>query len=231
MQTAYLEIRNAAGGTEAKIWANDLLRMYLKYATSQNWSVNPVDDFTLKIVGERAYDLLKNETGVHRVQRIPETEKRGRIHTSTASVAVLPEIKDENIEISDQDIDATFFRSGGAGGQNVNKVSTAVRITHKPTGIAVSSQQERSQTQNREVAMQILRSKLWELEEEKKAQKIAGHRAGIGRGQRAEKIRTYNYPRDQVKDHRVKKSWSQIENILNGDIGKILKATSLLRSR
>lgn len=224
MQTAYLEIRSAAGGDEAKIWASDLLRMYLKYATSRGWSVTPIDELTLKIKGEKAYDLLKNETGVHRVQRIPETEKRGRIHTSTASVAVLPEIKDHEIRIPDEDIDIAFFRSGGAGGQNVNKVSTAVRITHKPTGIAVSSQQERSQTQNREVAMQILKSKLWELEEEKRAEKIAGHRANIGRGMRSEKIRTYNYPRDQVKDHRIKKSWSKVEDILDGDIGKILKA-------
>lgn len=229
MQTAYLEIRSAAGGDEAKIWANDLLRMYLKYATSKGWSVSPVDDFTLKIRGENAYNLLKHETGVHRVQRIPETEKRGRIHTSTASVAVLPEIKDHDLKVSNQDLDVSFFRSGGAGGQNVNKVNTAVRIVHKPTGIAVTSQQERSQAQNREVAMQILKAKLWELEEEKKANQIAGYRSKIGRGMRSEKIRTYNFPRDQVKDHRINKSWSKIENILSGDLDKIIKATSSLR--
>ena len=152
-QVAFVEIRSAAGGDEAKIWAGDLQRMYMRYATNKGWKVTPLDETTTKIVGHGAFDALKHETGVHRVQRIPATEKRGRVHTSTATVAVLPEIKKEQVQIKDEDIDIQFFRSGGSGGQNVNKVSTAVRITHKPTNIAVAVSQERTQYQNRDIAM------------------------------------------------------------------------------
>ncbi len=226
MQTVYVEVRGGAGGDEAKIWASDLLRMYFRYASNKGFKVSQIDENTLKISGEGVYELLKNETGVHRVQRIPATEKRGRIHTSTATIAVLPEIAQDEIYINPNDLEISFFRSGGHGGQNVNKVSTAVRIVHKPTGIVVTSQQERTQEQNRAIAIDLLRSKLWEIEEKKKASALASHRASIGRAMRAEKIRTYNFPRNQVKDHRVNKSFSNIENILNGGIDKILEVTS-----
>ena len=223
MQKAYIEIRSAAGGNEAKIWADDLLRMYLKYATKRRWKTSAIDDSTLLITGEGAFDTLKNESGVHRVQRVPTTEKRGRIHTSTASVAVLPEIKEQDVQISPQDLDIQFFRAGGHGGQNVNKVSTAVRITHKPTGIVTTSQQERQQVQNRAIAMDLLRAKLWEKEEEKKEKEIAGYRSAIGRGMRAEKIRTYNYPQNRVTDHRLNKKWSNLDSIVDGNLEKIIQ--------
>jgi len=223
MQKAYIEIRSAAGGNEAKIWADDLLRMYLKYATKRGWKTSAIDDSTLLITGEGAFDTLKNESGVHRVQRVPTTEKRGRIHTSTASVAVLPEIKEQDVKIDPADLEVKFFRSSGAGGQNVNKVSTAVRITHKPTGIATTSQQERAQVQNRAIAMDLLRAKLWEKEEEKKEKEIAGYRSAIGRGMRAEKIRTYNYPQNRVTDHRLNKKWSNLDSIVDGNLEKIIQ--------
>lgn len=223
-QTIYVEIRSAAGGDEAKIWANDLTRMYTRYAGKKGWKVNFIDESIIKVTGEGAYDELKYESGVHRVQRVPETEKRGRIHTSTATVAVLPQIKRGTIKINPSDLDIQFFRSGGHGGQNVNKVSTAVRLTHKPTGISVTSQQERSQVRNREIAEELLTSKLWEIEEEKKKQKIAGYRSAIGSGDRAEKIRTYNYPQNRVKDHRINKSWQILDQIVDGDLSKVLKS-------
>ena len=167
-QKAYIEIRSAAGGDEAKIWATDLMRMYMRFADKRGWKYSPIDEQTILIKGEGVFDLLKNESSVHRVQRIPATEKRGRIHTSTATVVVLPEIKESDIKVDPNDLEWQFFRSSGAGGQNVNKVSTACRLTHKPTGIVVTAQTERVQLQNRENAMSLLRAKLWELEEEKK---------------------------------------------------------------
>ena len=227
-QIAYLEVRGAAGGDEAKIWASDLLRMYLRYGQKAGWSVNQIDESTLRIKGPGVFDLLKHESGVHRVQRVPTTEKRGRIHTSTATVAVLPEVSESEVQINPGDIETQFFRSGGAGGQNVNKVSTAVRLIHKPTGIVTSSQQERFQEQNRVHAMAMLRSKLWELEEAKKMREIAGYRSAIGSGDRSEKIRTYNYPDDRIKDHRVNKTWGNLEVVVNGDLDKIFEATRSL---
>jgi len=221
-QKVYLETRGAAGGDEAKIWASELLRMYLRYATKKGWRVSLVDDNTLVISGPNAFDNLKNESGVHRVQRIPKTEKRGRIHTSTATVAVLPEIKENEITVNPQDLEIQFFRAGGHGGQNVNKVSTAVRLIHKPTGIVVTASQERFQEQNRQIALSILRSKLWEREEERKMREIAGYRSPIGQGKRAEKIRTYNFPQDRVTDHRVNKSFGNLEAILDGELDKII---------
>lgn len=224
IQKAYVEVRSATGGDEAKIWSTDLLRMYMRFSTKKGWKVSPIDETTISIQGEDAFDLLKNETGVHRVQRVPTTEKRGRIHTSTATVAVLPEIKETEVKISQDDLEIQFFRSSGSGGQNVNKVSTAVRLIHKPSQIVVTAQTERSQLQNRESAMALLRTKLWELEEEKKMREIAGYRSSIGRGMRAEKIRTYNYPQGRVKDHRVNKSWHNLDAIIDGDLDKIIKA-------
>jgi len=226
-QKTYIEVRAAAGGDEAKIWASDLMRMYTRFANIKGWKVVQVDEGTLQISGDGVFDRMKNETGVHRVQRIPETEKRGRIHTSTATVAVLPQITEQEVQIKPDDIEIQFYRAGGHGGQNVNKVSTAVRITHKPTGIVTTSQQERFQEQNRIIAMDLLRAKLWEKEEERKMNEIADYRSAIGRGMRSEKIRTYNYARDQVKDHRIGKSFN-LTNVMNGDLEKLTKLTSMI---
>lgn len=227
-QTVYLEIRGATGGDEAKIWAADLYRMYFRFALTRGWKVSPIDESTLKISGSAVFEELKNESGVHRVQRIPVTERHGRIHTSTATVAVLPEIKESQIQISPAEIEIQFFRSSSKGGQNVQKVSTAVRLTHKPTGIVVSAQNERFQEQNRLVALSLLRAKLFERQEEEKNRTIAGYRSVIGRGMRAEKIRTYNFPQDRVTDHRLGKSWGHLESILNGNLGKILELAKTL---
>ncbi|OGM11513.1 hypothetical protein A2Z22_00490 [Candidatus Woesebacteria bacterium RBG_16_34_12] len=228
MQKTYIEIRGAAGGNEAKIWATDLIRMYFRYATNKKWKVYQISDLTLLVEGENVFDLLKNESGVHRVQRIPITEKRGRIHTSTATVAVLPEIKDTEVKINPGDCEWQFYRASSQGGQNVQKVSTAVRLIHKPTGIVVTSERERFQETNRKLAMDLLRAKLWEREEEKKTTEIAGYRSPIGRGMRSEKIRTYNFPQDRVKDHRINKTWHKLESILDGELEAIIQTTSTI---
>ncbi|MCJ7805701.1 PCRF domain-containing protein [Patescibacteria group bacterium] len=225
IQTIYLEVRGATGGDEAKIWASDLLRMYLRFAAKKGWKVTPIDDDVIKINGVGVFDMLKNESGVHRVQRIPATERHGRIHTSTATVVVLPEIKESDVQVSPNDLDIQFFHSSSQGGQNVQKVSTAVRITHKPTGIVVTSQRERFQEQNRRLAMDILRAKLFEKQEEEKMRTVAGYRSVIGRGMRAEKIRTYNFPQNRVTDHRIGKSWGNLEGIIDGELSKIVAAT------
>ena len=228
LQTAYIETRAGTGGDEANIWATDLLRMYSRFATKKNWKQTNVGTGVLKVVGESAFDLLKFEAGVHRVQRIPNTERRGRIHTSTATVAVLPEIKDGTVNINPQDLELQFYRASSQGGQNVQKVSSAVRLIHKPTGIVVTSQQERFQEQNRKIALDLLTSKLWERQEEQKAKTIAGYRSAIGSGDRSEKIRTYNYAQDRVTDHRVKKSWGNLEAIVDGNLDKVIEKTQLL---
>ncbi len=222
-QTAYVEIRAAAGGDEAKIWTTDLMRMYMRYADKKGWKYSPIDEGTIRISGENSFEELKYESGVHRVQRIPATEKRGRIHTSTATVAILPKIEENDVKINPNDLEIQFYRSGGAGGQNVNKVSTAVRLIHKPTGLTASSQQERSQQQNRIIAMDILRAKLYEEQEQKRQEKIDQHRNAIGRGMRAEKIRTYNYPQNRVTDHRINKSWQVLDSIVDGDLNRVVK--------
>ncbi len=220
-----MELRAAAGGDEAGIFAHDLKEMYQKYAEHRGWKARSIDDLTLEIVGSDAYDALQYETGVHRVQRIPLTEKSGRIHTSTASIAVLPIRSKSKIDINPADIQMEFSRSGGAGGQNVNKVETAVRLIHTPTGIDVRSSSERSQLANREKAMQILSAKLEQLHEEQEAKKHAAERKEqIGTGDRSEKIRTYNYLQDRVTDHRLKESWHNLPKILSGDLGDIVKA-------
>ena len=228
-QVVYLEIRGATGGDEAKLWGSDLLRMYIRYATKKGWKVVEMDDNTIRISGPDVFDLLKNESGVHRVQRVPTTEKRGRIHTSTATIAVLPEIKETEVNINPQDLDWSFTRAGGHGGQNVNKVSTAVRLVHRPTGIVVEAREERFQEQNRQIALSLLRSKLWEKQEEEKLKTIAGYRSVIGKGMRSEKIRTYNFPQDRITDHRLGKSWGNLEVIVDGNLDKVLELTKTLQ--
>lgn len=221
-----LEVRGAAGGEEAKIWAVDLLRMYLKFAAAKGWKSEQIDDYTAKIRGRGIYGILKYEAGVHRVQRVPVTESSGRIHTSTATVAILPELEDIDFHINPEDVEFGAFRAGGHGGQNVNKVSTAVRLRHIPSGIMVTSQSERQQHQNRDIAMQILRAKLWEIEQERRLAEVTEARnAQIGRGMRAEKIRTYNFLQDRLTDHRVGKSWHHLEGVMEGEIGDIIKDT------
>ena len=222
-----LEIRGATGGDEAKIWADDLLRMYLRFAERKGWKTQILSRGVILIKGASSYQLLKNETGVHRVQRIPTTEKRGRIHTSTATVVCLPEIPESELRINPQDLDWQFYRASSHGGQNVQKVSTAVRLTHHPSGIVVTCEQERFQEQNRTLALELLRAKLWEEQELKKEGTMAGYRSAIGRGMRAEKIRTYNFPQNRVTDHRLGKSWHNLETIIDGDLGKIVESFTL----
>lgn len=228
-QNAYLEIRGATGGDEAKLWGADLLRMYMRYAVKKGWKISQMDEKTVRISGLNVFDLLKNESGVHRVQRVPTTEKRGRIHTSTATVAVLPEIKENEVSVSPGDLEWSFTTGGGHGGQNVNKVSTAVRLIHRPTGIVVEAREERFQEANRQIALSLLRSKLWEKQEEEKLRTIAGYRSLIGRGMRSEKIRTYNYPQDRITDHRLKKNWGNLEVIVDGNLDKVVELTKTLQ--
>ncbi len=236
-----LEIRAGTGGDEASLFAGDLARMYQRYAAGQGWGFSILDanesslrgykSFVAEISnpstgsGQSVYDALKNESGVHRVQRIPNTEKSGRVHTSTASVAVLPVVEAKTVDIKESDLEFTFSRSGGPGGQNVNKVETAVRVLHKPTGLVVSSREERSQHANRERAMEVLRAKLYEAQREQQVGSVADlRREQIGSAERAEKIRTYNFPQDRITDHRLGKKFSNIEKIMEGDLGKIVKA-------
>ncbi|MFZ5376779.1 MAG: peptide chain release factor-like protein [Patescibacteria group bacterium] len=282
---AIIEIRGGAGGDEAKIWAEDLLRMYIRYAEIKHLRVEFLDDLVIKLSGKveievkkppatpdelensnleqkpedqtdtpaspnnptqtitqqivsnqeqlteesiptkllYPYDLLKFESGVHRVQRVPVTEAQGRIHTSTASVAVLPEITTAPIEIRDEDLEWQFMRAGGAGGQSVNKTSSAVRLTHKPSGIVVTSSRERKQAQNRQIALDLLYSRLWEIEEERKAEEVGEARSSIGRNMRAEKIRTYNYPQNRVTDHRINRSWYHLSSIMEGELDEVIR--------
>lgn len=214
-----LEVSGAAGGDEAKLWAGELLNMYVRAAQKKGFHVEQLEENVIKIIGHGAFGAFKYEAGVHRVQRIPTTEKRGRIHTSTATISILPELEDIDLHINPDDIEFEAFRSGGHGGQNVNKVSTAVRLKHKPSGITVTTSVERSQQQNREIAMQLLRAKLWEIEIEKRRNEIDSLRSTqVGRGDRSEKIKTYNFPQDRMTDHRINKSWKNLPGILAGDI-------------
>ena len=232
-----MEIRAGTGGQEAALFASDLFNMYKKYAAKVGWRFGILDSsrselggfrqITFEISGPEALKKMKNEAGVHRVQRIPKTEKSGRVHTSTATVAVLPKAKETDVRINPADLEINFYRSGGPGGQNVNKVETAVRIKHKPTGIVVASQEERSQQRNREKALEVLRAKLWQLEQEKTTGEITEERRKqIGSADRSEKIRTYNFPQDRLTDHRIKKSWGNLEGMMDGNLDKIIESLS-----
>lgn len=236
---AMLEIRGGTGGDEAGLFALDLFTMYTRFAEKKGWKVEEIfyseneaggiKTVSLRISGKGVYRLLRNESGVHRVQRVPRTEAAGRIHTSTATVAVLPELRKTNIEIRPEDLKIDFFRAGGKGGQNVNKVSTAVRITHLPTGLVVECQEERQQLKNREKALSILESRLYTLMHEQKVAKIEDLRSNqVGSGERSEKIRTYNYPQDRITDHRLGKNWHNMESVMLGNIETILEDTSKL---
>lgn len=220
-----LEIRAGAGGDEATLFAHELAEMYTNFARNQSWAVSQIDDLSYEIRGKNCYKKLRFETGVHRVQRVPVTEKLGRVHTSTASVAILPVRKKSTIEIKPTDLEIETSRSGGAGGQNVNKVETAVRIIHKPTGIDVRSTSQRNQLKNKEMAMSILIAKLEKKKEEEEAAKYSADRKSqIGTADRSEKIRTYNFAQNRITDHRLKKSWHNMEVILGGGIEPILEA-------
>lgn len=230
-----IEIRGGAGGDEAALFAYNLYRMYTMYAELKRWQVEIIDmnetgigglkEVSFMLKGKGAYSQLKFESGVHRVQRVPETEASGRIHTSTVTVAVLPEVEDVEIEINQADLRVDTYRASGAGGQHVNKTSSAIRITHMPSGIVVACQNERSQLQNRETAMKMLRSKLYEMEQEKQDNALATtRRLQVGSGARSEKIRTYNYPQSRVTDHRINYTIYQLESFLNGNIEEMIEA-------
>jgi len=227
------EIRAGAGGEEAALFAGVLFRMYAMYAESKYWKVDILNEnetglggykeISFMINGKGAYSRFKFESGVHRVQRVPDTESSGRIHTSTVTVAVLPEVEDVEIELNPADIRMEVFRASGAGGQHVNKTSSAVRLIHEPTGIVAESQSERSQLQNREYCMKMLRSKIYEMEREKQEKAVASERKSqVGTGDRSEKIRTYNYPQGRITDHRIGLSIYQMENFLNGDLDEMM---------
>jgi len=227
---ATIEIRAAAGGNEAQNFANDLTRMYTRFASNQGFKLEQIDGNIIRIHigqnnpwGHGAYETFSVESGVHRVQRVPETESAGRIHTSTATVAVLPVIPAKAVEVKEADLDWQFTTAGGPGGQNVNKVNTAVRLTHKPTGIVVAVREERFQARNKEIALEILRAKLWEHEEVQRLSQIdSGRAAAVGRGMRSEKIKTYNFPQNRLTDHRLAKSWYSLKEIIEGDLSDVL---------
>lgn len=230
---ALIEIRGAAGGDESKIFAKDLERMYLRFAENHGFSTEFVDEGVIRISkpdrnlwNHGAFETFQYESGVHRVQRVPETESQGRIHTSTATVAVLPEIKANQFEVRDQDLEWQFTRAGGPGGQNVNKVNTAVRLTHIPSGVTVFVREERYQARNKEIALNLIRAKLWQAEEDKRLATISQTRSeAVGTGSRSEKIKTYNFPQNRLTDHRLNKSWHNLKDVIEGDLSDVFSTT------
>lgn len=234
-KNAIIEIRAGAGGDEAALFAAELMRMYKMYAEKKHWRVEDVDinetelggvkEAVFSLTGDSIFSRLKFESGVHRVQRVPDTESQGRIHTSTVTVAVLPEVEDVVVEINEKDLKIETYRSGGAGGQHVNKTESAIRITHLPTGIVVQCQDERSQIKNREKAMRVLKSKLYDkMQEDADKEYSAARRSQVGTGDRSERIRTYNFPQGRVTDHRINLTLYSLENFMNGDIDEMLDA-------
>ena len=234
-KSVIVEIRGGVGGEESALFAHSLFRMYSMYAARKGWTVElmnyndtelgGVKEADFVINGQGAYSRMKYESGVHRVQRVPETESGGRVHTSTATVAVLPEMEAVDVELNPADIEMQVYRASGAGGQHVNKTSSAVRLIHKPTGIVVACQEERSQVQNREKCMRMLASKLYEIEREKRDSQVTGlRRSQVGTGMRNERIRTYNFPQGRVTDHRVGLTLYRIDDVMNGDLDEIINA-------
>lgn len=237
-KSVIIEIRGGAGGEEAALFAGSLFRMYSMYAETKRWKIevlneNPTElggfkEVSFSLEGDSVYSRLKFESGVHRVQRVPETESQGRVHTSTVTVAVLPEVEDVEVEINPSDLQIDTYRSGGAGGQHVNKTESAIRITHLPTGIVVECQDERSQHKNKDKAMKILRSRLYDKMQQEQTDKIASERKSqVGTGDRSERIRTYNYPQNRMTDHRINLTLYKLEAILNGDMDETLDALTM----
>ena len=230
-----MEIRGAAGGDESSLFAADLLDMYRRYAEKQRWAVSIIDEtitevggykeVAIMITGDNVYSKLKIESGAHRVQRVPSTDTQGRVHTSTATVGVMPEFEEIDFELAESDLEEEFFRSGGAGGQNVNKVSTAVRLVHKPTGIMVKMQEERTQIKNRDKARKLLASRVYDFyAQQNEAEYAEKRKSAVGTGDRSERIRTYNYPQNRVTDHRIGLTLNKLDRIMNGELGEIVDA-------